>query len=713
MKKRILSVFLAALMTLTALCALSVNAYLYEEVYGDEEEDEFIRCGYWYYFIPEEQNTITLVKYLHKDEPSNATLPSELNGMPVTEIDGSVYKNKSPSLFRNISDKNRVQSVEIPDSVIKIGPSSFYKCIFLKEVAFGNNVTVIAENAFGHCEALKTITLPDSLIEIGEAAFKSCRALEKIKIPEGVTEISGFAFDHCTSLKSIELSDNVTTIGWFAFSSCVSLEAVYYGGTREQWNAISIGEDNEELDAATVYFNHPAHSMEYVASTATCTESGAAAHYHCTLCGRDFLDEEGKTEFTGQTAKALKHVPGEWTVTTPATCTAAGVETQICARCGDLTSETREIEALGHDYRPTSTTAPTCTEAGYTTYVCSRCGDSYTTDGQSASGHFFGDWTLTSAPGCTAGGVETRYCTRCDAFETRTLEPLGHDFGGWIETREPGCVNEGEESRFCKRCDAYEQRQVEATGHFYTVWETVTLWSCTKEGEQTRYCRVCGDVDTRIVPPIGHQFSYGYCEFCCAEDTSAPKITVSDATAAPGETVELTAYMKYNPGVSSLILGLSYDDNALTLENISNGELFDEISDFNPYDGFGTVCFESASDVTGDGVLLTLTFTVKDEAGQDWNDVGVFVRIANNEDGDDVEFLWIEGIVDVIIYGDANGDGTVDLRDATRLAQYANDDSIEIFPGADANGDGTVDLRDATRIAQYANDDSIRLGPAA
>ena len=62
-------------------------------------------------------------------------------------------------------------------------------------------------------------------------------------------------------------------------------------------------------------------------------------------------------------------------------------------------------------------------------------------------------------------------------------------------------------------------------------------------------------------------------------------------------------------------------------------------------------------------------------------------------------------------YGDANNDGVVDLRDATRLAQYANDDTIEIGPGADANGDYMIDLRDATRIAQYANDDTIVLGP--
>ena len=41
-----------------------------------------------------------------------------------------------------------------------------------------------------------------------------------------------------------------------------------------------------------------------------------------------------------------EHSFGAWTVTTEPTCTEAGVETRSCS-CGE--SETREVEALGHD----------------------------------------------------------------------------------------------------------------------------------------------------------------------------------------------------------------------------------------------------------------------------------------------------------------------------------------------------------------------------
>ncbi len=77
------------------------------------------------------------------------------------------------------------------------------------------------------------------------------------------------------------------------------------------------------------------------------------------------------------------HTFGDWTVTTPATCTADGVETRSCA-CGE--TETRAIPATGHT---------------------------------------FGDWTVTTPATCTADGVETRTCA-CGETETRAIPATGH-----------------------------------------------------------------------------------------------------------------------------------------------------------------------------------------------------------------------------------------------------------------------------------------------
>ncbi len=60
------------------------------------------------------------------------------------------------------------------------------------------------------------------------------------------------------------------------------------------------------------------------------------------------------------------------------------------------------------------------------------------------------------------------------------------------------------------------------------------------------------------------------------------------------------------------------------------------------------------------------------------------------------------------VYGDANGDGKVDLKDVVLLRQYMANyvygeetSSVAVKPGADANGDGKVDLKDVVLLRQY------------
>jgi hypothetical protein len=54
-------------------------------------------------------------------------------------------------------------------------------------------------------------------------------------------------------LKSITLGSGITSIGRYAFSGS-SLENVYYFGTVEDWNNISIEEGNEALTNAAIYY---------------------------------------------------------------------------------------------------------------------------------------------------------------------------------------------------------------------------------------------------------------------------------------------------------------------------------------------------------------------------------------------------------------------------------------------------------------------------
>ena len=64
----------------------------------------------------------------------------------------------------------------------------------------------------------------------------------------------------------------------------------------------------------------------------------------------------------------------------------------------------------------------------------------------------------------------------------------------------------------------------------------------------------------------------------------------------------------------------------------------------------------------------------------------------------------------IFLYGDANGDGKVDIDDLTRLRRYFAELTTVIFPGADANGDGTVDIDDLTLLRKYIAEEAVVLG---
>ena len=66
--------------------------------------------------------------------------------------------------------------------------------------------------------------------------------------------------------------------------------------------------------------------------------------------------------------------------------------------------------------------------------------------------------------------------------------------------------------------------------------------------------------------------------------------------------------------------------------------------------------------------------------------------------------------IDIFLYGDANGDGKVDIDDLTRLRKYFAELTTVKFPGADANGDGTVDIDDLTLLRKFIAEEAVVLG---
>ena len=146
-------------------------------------------------------------------------------------------------------------SVNIPDSVTSIGDSAFLNCDSLISVNIPDSVTSIGNSTFYGCGGLTSVDIPDSVTSIEDSAFRSCNSLTNMDIPVSVTSIGNGAFLDCDGLTSVIIPDSVTSIGNSAFSLCDSLTNVYYSGSEEDWDAISIGSSNEGLTGATIHYN--------------------------------------------------------------------------------------------------------------------------------------------------------------------------------------------------------------------------------------------------------------------------------------------------------------------------------------------------------------------------------------------------------------------------------------------------------------------------
>ena len=120
-----------------------------------------------------------------------------------------------------------IDSVFIPDTIIRIDEAAFYKCNNLTSINIPSKVKKIKDNTFTYCEHLKNIVLPSGLVQIGSAAFGQCKSLKNITIPDTVKSIDTFAFQNCTNLSEIILADGLISIGDYAFSFCNSLSYLY------------------------------------------------------------------------------------------------------------------------------------------------------------------------------------------------------------------------------------------------------------------------------------------------------------------------------------------------------------------------------------------------------------------------------------------------------------------------------------------------------
>ena len=227
LKKRLLSILLAAVMVLTMLpLGLVDTAYAAETVRSGA-------CGDNVTWKLTSDGTLTISGTGDmKDYGDNYGMSVAPWYVGSSQVKTVIIEDGVTSIGDRAFDGcTKLTRVVISDSVTSIGYSSFRGCYSLPSVAIPDSVTSIGDSAFAYCKALTGITLSGSVTSIGSWAFQSCDSLTSVTMRNGVTDIGDNAFAYCKNLTSVTIPNSVKTIGTSAFYNCAGLTRVTIPGS--------------------------------------------------------------------------------------------------------------------------------------------------------------------------------------------------------------------------------------------------------------------------------------------------------------------------------------------------------------------------------------------------------------------------------------------------------------------------------------------------
>lgn len=663
-----------------------------------------------------------------------------------------------------------INTIMIPDGVSYIGSGAFEGCEALESIALPGELTYLGAGAFSGCTHLESIDLPGGLIYLGSEAF-AYTAIESITVPGGIDDIGYNTFSHCGSLYSVTLEEGVGSIGYGAFNNCTSLAVVNLPESLESIGACAFGNcyDLESVNGMSgvsdIGYEAFANcgSLDGFLIPAGVTEIGSGTFSGCdsltAITVPDGVTSIGDSAFYGCIKLTYVTVPDSVTSIGDNAfynCTALTIYGCL-GSYSEQYAESNSIpfqsicEIQGHDLTYYEAKAPTCTEIGWeayevcglcphTTYnelpvyhtvengVCILCGES---DPCKLGTHALVEHEGKAATCSEFGWSAYQTCSECD-YTTFRAEPFtAHQMSGM------SCSVCGLYGKVCESAHSYSNNADSSWTLSYPGAEKVifSFNSSTKvensydhiyiydgngnqKGKYTgtslasQSIEVAGDSVWIRLTSDGSVTEYGF------------RATVTPVYPAVSETdADWTCESEHNYANNA--------DDSRTLEyagaervvlNFSEHTFVEDGYDFiYIYDEDGALIGQYTGDdlasatveVGGDTAVIRLTsdgtstaygFGVAAEA--------VYPELPEEpETPTEPEPEEPEGSEPHdVIFGDVNGDGTVDATDATLLTRYANKwaestytDGGAISAAGDVNGDGTVDATDATLLTRYAN----------
>ena len=272
LKKRLLSILLAAVMVLTVLpLGLVDTAYAAETVRSGA-------CGDNVTWKLTSDGTLTIsgkgATYDFLDENYNRNAPWSTDALrPMVK---KVVVNKGVTYLGTCAFTNctNLTSVSLPTGLQELGADVFMDCSKLTSVTIPSGVTSVSGDLFYGCTALQTVSLPDSLTVFGGCTFMNCPSLTSVRLPASARTVSWQMFRNCTKLTTVTIPRAVSVVGANAFNGCTALKTVNFGGNQADWKAMTINSGNTPLTTATVKYTN-------VTALSAPTLTGSEDRYGC------------------------------------------------------------------------------------------------------------------------------------------------------------------------------------------------------------------------------------------------------------------------------------------------------------------------------------------------------------------------------------------------------------------------------------------------
>ncbi|EHJ02118.1 Ig domain protein group 2 domain protein [Clostridium sp. DL-VIII] len=217
-----------------------------------------------------DSNTGTITTYNGSD--TQLIMPSTINGVPVTNIGKSSFKNLS-----------NITSIIIQGNVISIGDSAFQGCSKLSSIVIPNSITSIGDSAFWGCNNLTSITIPDSVKSIGNYAFVDCNSTLFYVLSEKTKELlesagvdeSKIVIKEPPTVKVTSVLLNTNALNWTVGKTGTFTATVAPSNASNK----SVTWKSSNTKVATVDANGKLTAVGAGSATITCTASDGSGKY--------------------------------------------------------------------------------------------------------------------------------------------------------------------------------------------------------------------------------------------------------------------------------------------------------------------------------------------------------------------------------------------------------------------------------------------------